>query len=179
MLPFRSAGRMLNLLQGDGNLTEAKKEIIRAINRGEGLVDPERLGDDLALRIREVKRGTIMSYRIFDDDQFTLTVGSGINPRFVEHEDESLRLRYEGDENEAELKIDLDVFEMLDRLNRGYEPSPEELQGYYVSLEVFKNVLSAAPYEEVLLTPSGYDFYRIKRQDDGLLEMKHVEELGE
>ena len=178
MLPFRSADRMLNLLQGEADLDEAKHGLIRAINRGEGLVDPGRLGDDLALRIREVKRGTIMSYRLFDSDQFTLGIGSEVQPRFVEYEPESLRLRYEGDENEAELIVDLDVFEMLDRLNRGYEPSPEELQGYYVSLEVFKNVLSAAPYEEVLLTPSGYEFYRIKRHEDGVLEMNRIDELS-
>jgi hypothetical protein len=63
---------------------------------------------------------------------------------------------------------------MLERLNRGYRPSLEEEQGYYLSLTVFKNVLGSAPYREVLLTTTGHDFYRIERHDDGRLEMSHL-----
>ena len=77
-------------------------------------------------------------------------------------------------ENEAELVINLDVFEMLERLNHGYRPSLEEEQGYYLSLAVFKNVLGSAPYQEVLLTTTGHDFYRVERHGDGRLEMVHL-----
>jgi hypothetical protein len=38
--------------------------ILRAINRGEGLSDPARLGNQLALRVRQVDKGTIRSYRL-------------------------------------------------------------------------------------------------------------------
>jgi hypothetical protein len=75
---------------------------------------------------------------------------------------------------EAELVINLDVFEMLERLNHGYRPSLEEEQGYYLSLAVFKNVLGSAPYQEVLLTTTGHDFYRVERHQDGRLEMAHL-----
>jgi hypothetical protein len=63
---------------------------------------------------------------------------------------------------------------MLDRLNHGYRPSLEEEQCYNLSLAVFKNVLGSAPYQEVLLTTTGHDFYRIERHDDGRLEMAHL-----
>ncbi len=87
---------------------------------------------------------------------------------------DSLVLRYSAAATEAELLINLDVLEMLDRLNQGYRPSLEEEQGYYLSLSVFKNVLGSAPYQEVLLTNSGHDFYRVQRHPDGRLEMDRV-----
>ena len=86
-------------------------------------------------------------------------------------------LRYGGDAGlDAELLVSLDVFEMLQRLNDGYRPSVEEEQGYCLSLAVFKNLLGSAPYQEVLLSTSGHDLYRVARQADGRLEMSRVKE---
>jgi hypothetical protein len=76
----------------------------------------------------------------------------------------------------AELLVSLDMFEMLLRLNEGYRPSVEEERGYYLSLTVFKNQLGSAPYQEVLLSTSGHDFYRIARHADSRLEMTRVRE---
>ena len=87
---------------------------------------------------------------------------------------DALVLSFDNPGNPAELVINLDVFEMLERLNHGYRPSLEEEQGYYLSLAVFKNVLGSAPYQEVLLTTTGHDFYRVERHDDGRLEMAHL-----
>ncbi len=63
------------------------------------------------------------------------------------------------------------MYEMLMRLNDGYRPSVEEEEGFYLSLSVFKNVLSSAPYQEVLLTETGHRFYELERHNDGLLSM--------
>jgi hypothetical protein len=88
-----------------------------------------------------------------------------------------LLLRYVGDAtNNADLVVTLDIFEMLHRLNKGYRPSVEEEQGYYLSLAVFKNLLGSVPYQEILLTTTGHDFYRVGRQPDGRLEMSRVRE---
>lgn len=175
MLPYRSAERMLKMVRGESGPALALREVLQAINRGEGLLDPTRLPDSLALQVRQVERGTVRSYRLYAANQFHLAVSDAASrARFVEHMPDSLILRFDDRGNAAELRINLDVFEMLDRLNHGYRPSLEEEQGYYLSLAVFKNVLGSAPYQEVLLTTTGHDFYRIERQDDGRLEMSHL-----
>jgi hypothetical protein len=187
MLPYRSAERMLKLVRGESMAELALPEVLQAINRGEGLLDPTRLSDSLALQVRQVERGTVRSYRLYDASRFHLAVSDAASrARFVEHMPDALILRFDGGApagptgerseggNEAELVINLDIFEMLDRLNHGYRPSLEEEQGYYLSLTVFKNVLGSAPYQEVLLTTTGHDFYRIERHDDGRLEMTHL-----
>lgn len=175
MLPYRSGDRMLKMVRGEMMPELALPEVLQAINRGEGLVDPSRLEGSLALQVRQVERGSIRSYRLYDADRFYLSVRDAASrARFVEHMPDGLVLRFDDTGNRADLVINLDVFEMLERLNDGYRPSLEEEQGYYLSLGVFKNVLGSAPYQEVLLTTTGHDFYRVERHEDGRLEMARL-----
>lgn len=176
MLPYRSAKRMVEIVRGDVPVDELTKEILHAINRGEGLQRPERLGASLALQLRHVEHGTVRSYRLFPLDGFSLRVQDfAAKARFVEHLPTGLLLHFRGQGAGAissELIINLDVFEMLVRLNEGYRPSVEEMQGFYLCLGVFKNSLNAQPYREILLTQTGHDFYRLARHDDGRVEMR-------
>ncbi|MFM7471722.1 MAG: serine/threonine-protein kinase, partial [Nodosilinea sp.] len=171
LLPYRSATQLLELLQSPTLPPAACDRILSAINRGEGLNNPERLQGTVALQVRDVENGTLRSYRLFAKDRFTLgRYDQAAAARFVEHQPRGLVLRYQGTPN-AELIIDLDMFEMLERLNRGYCPSIEQAQGYYLSLVVFKNLLASAPYQEVLLTTTGHDFYRVRREDSSQLQL--------
>ena len=176
MLPYRSSKQLLAMMRAQVSTELALEDVLHAINRGEGLLDPTRLGDSLALQVRQVERGTIRSYRLYHSNHFKLALkDSASQARFVEHMPEGLVLQFKDGSQEAELLINLDIFEMLERLNRGYRPSIEEEQGYYLSLAVFKNVLGSAPYQEVLLTTTGQDFYKVQRHHDGRLEMAHLQ----
>ncbi len=176
MLPYRSGSRFLALVRGDVVATDELEPILSAINRGEGLDDPVRLGRRLALRVRRVERGSVQSYRLFDGDEFEVVVPDPASrAAFVEHMPQGLVLAYRpGAAREARLPVGLDIYEMLWRLNEGFRPSLEERQGLYLSLAVFKNVLASAPYQEVLVTETGHDFYRISRSPAGVLALEPV-----
>ncbi len=182
MLPYRTADRLVNIVRSRETPDELRTNILHAINRGEGLLRPERLAGSLALQVRQVEGGTVRSYRLFPLERFALRVKDDAErARFVEHLPTGLVLRFEleaANAEPAELFINLDMFEMLARLNEGYRPSVEEIQGYYLSLAVFKNALNAAPYREIMLTTSGHDFYRLARMADGKLEMARVKEVA-
>lgn len=172
MLPYRAASRLLALVRGEARVEIELPVLLRAINRGEGLADPARLGGGIALQVRRVERGTIRSYRLFPHDRFSLRVRDAAErARFVEHMPDALVLTYAGDGVEAELVITLDMFEMLARLDDGYRPSVEDEQGAWLSLAVFKNLLGSAPYQEILLTTTGHAFWRVRRTSDGRMEM--------
>jgi serine/threonine protein kinase len=179
MLPYRSAKRMVGIVRGETSIDALTSEILHAINRGEGLQRPERLGTSLALQLRQVEHGTVRSYRLFPVEGFALQVQDfAASARFVEHLPTGLLLKFQGQGFGAissELIINLDVFEMLVRLNEGYRPSVEEMQGLYLCLGVFKNSLNAQPYREILLTTTGHDFYRLARHDDGRVEMRFLQ----
>ncbi|MDT8421950.1 MAG: protein kinase [Desulfuromonadales bacterium] len=177
MLPYGHINPFLDAIEQSGAKSADEVTIIlKAINRGEGLSDPARLGNQLALRVRQVDKGTLRSYRLFDGDHFTLRTEqeTAAHP-FLECLSQALVLLYDsGDGHKANLRINLDIYEMLMRLNNGYRPSIEEQEGFYLSLAVFKNVLSAAPYQEVLLTESGFEFFQIRRDDKGILHLGKV-----
>ena len=175
MLPYRTHDAFWRLVTGRTPPELRLDDLLLAINRGEGLTDPRRLGNALALRVRVVEHGTVRSYRLFPREHFRLDLPECSGNRFVEHAPQALRLVYAPPGGQpAELAVGLDVYEMLSRLNDGYRPSLEEQQGHYLALAVFKNVLSSAPYQEVLLTRTGHDFYRIDRQSGGVLTLQAI-----
>ena len=178
MLPYKTADKLLSVVRGDCKPEGLLKPLLVAINRGEGLTRPERIGNHLALEVRRVEGGTIRSYRLYPHERFSLALADQASrSRFVEHMPTGLVLNYKDKAGlDAELLVSLDVYEMLHRVNEGYRPSIEEEQGYNLSLTVFKNLLGSAPYQEVLLSTSGHDFYRITRQADGRLEMTNARE---
>jgi serine/threonine protein kinase len=178
LVPYPSARRMVELIDTNANPQSAASEMIRAINRGEGVFDSRRLRGKLALQVRQVDSATVRSYRVFPAERFTLAKQEPAQASpYLEHSPTALLLSYEGEGGlKAELVINLDVFEMLDRLNQGYRPTVDEIQGYYLSLAVFKNILGSAPYQEVLLTPTGHDFYSVSRDEKGRLTMRFSEE---
>ncbi len=181
MLPYESIDAFLAAIAQPGDKPgDEVTTILRAINRGERLSDPGRLGNQLALRVREVEKGTIRSYRLFPGEQFTLrTEHAHAAHPFLECLSPALLLAYDsGDGHKARLRITLDMYEMLARLNHGYRPSVEELEGFYLSLAVFKNVLAAVPYKEVLLTKTGHRFYEI-RNENNVLKMRVSDKGGE
>lgn len=178
MLPYTSIKEFLSSISNPGQKdTEEVSSILCAINRGEGLSDPARLGNRLALRVHDVERGTIRSYRLFTGEKFLLYSEQEIdNHPFLECFPQHLFLQYDsGNGHKAILKINLDIYEMLMRLNNGYRPTVEEEKGFYLSLSVFKNMLSAAPYQEVLITESGFEFYNIRRDISGKLHLETVD----
>lgn len=177
MLPYKTADKLLAVVRGDRQPEGLLDPLLVAINRGEGLTRPERIGNSLALEVRRVDSGSVRSYRLYPRERFSLALADQASrSRFVEHMPTGLVLRYHDKGLDAELLVSLDVYEMLQRLNEGYRPSVEEEQGYYLSLAVFKNLLGSAPYQEVLLSTSGHDFYRVARQADGRLEMTRAQE---
>lgn len=178
LIPYVAAKKMIELLTERAEPRAAALDIIRAINRGEGIFDNKRLRGKLALQVRQVESGTVRSYRVFPADRFELVPQEPAQASpYLEHSPTALLMRFgDGSDLQAELVINLDVFEMLERLNQGYRPTVDELQGYYLSLAVFKNILGSAPYQEVLLTPSGHEFYSVTRYPEGQLAMRLSEE---
>jgi serine/threonine protein kinase len=178
MLPYRTGAQMLDIIRREIAPLSILPQMLRAINRGEGMRDLGRIQGNLVLGVRHVEKGTIRSYRVFPAQRFELFVpDEAERARFVEHMPRGLVLRYRSEvEGKADLIIDLDLFEMLFRLNEGYLLSVDERQGSEMNLAAFKNILSSVPYNEVLLTEAGQDFFKIKREQDGLLVMEHLAE---
>ncbi|WP_063010673.1 methylation-associated defense system protein kinase MAD6 [Nocardia nova] len=177
LLPYHSASAFLELLTSPARAEAYLPDIIEAVNRGEGLPDPRRLGDDLALQVRHIPGGTIRSYRLFSRDNLTLSLTGSNQRNYVETQFDGLILQHRADNSHvARLRITLDLFELLFRLRRGFLPGVADEQGVLLGLTIFKNELAAAPYQEILLTSGGEDLHQIERTRDGRLRMRRPTE---
>ncbi|WP_239395157.1 serine/threonine protein kinase [Frankia sp. CiP3] len=180
MLPYRSATNFLALLAAPERADQHLPEIIKALNRSEGMDGAITTrggpsGDALVLQTRPVSSGSIRGYRLFPGDQFRLTVAGGRTSPYVESGAQELLLRHQAPSGHVtRLRIRLDLFELLIRLRDGYLPSVAEQQGLHLGLAIFKHELSSAPYQQILLTVTGRDLHQITRQPDGTLVMTAV-----
>jgi hypothetical protein len=154
--------------------------MIHALNRSEGMADTDGLGDVLALQIRSVPGGTIRSYRLFPADRLSLTAADAAESPYLEGGAQELQLRHHAPSGHVtRLRIRLDLFELLTRLRDGYLPGVAEQQGLHLGLTIFKHELSSAPYQEILLTVTGRDLHRIRREPaDGKLVMEALTPPG-
>lgn len=175
MLPYRAAREFADILAQPAAAPERLPELIAALNRSEGFAEPDRLGGALALQVRVVPGGTIRSYRLFPASELALTVTGAADSPYLEGRPQELALSHHGaGGHQARLRIRLDLFELLSRLRDGYLPGVAERQGLHLGLTIFKHELSSAPYQEVLLTVTGQELWRISREPDGRLRMEQV-----
>ncbi|MEV7435278.1 methylation-associated defense system protein kinase MAD6 [Streptomyces griseoviridis] len=179
LLPYQAADRFLRLLAGGQPGPEELARIIEAVSRGEGMPRGlgRRAGSDLALQVRSVPGGTVRSHRLFPTDQFTIAVGGPPASPYVETGPRELVVRHhpeDGRAHRAQLTVRLDLYELLDRLHRGYQPGVEDRQGQNLALAVFKNALAATSYQEVLLNAPGSSPHRLRRLPDGALRLAPV-----
>ena len=173
MLPYASVQSFLELL--DGQRPVPTDLFLKALNRSEGIVSAELADGGLVIRVRDVVRGTVRSLRRFPGEGFRAgRVGTDAHP-YLETRPTALRLTYSDTHRDgvppAELRIGLDLFELIERFRRGYQASIDDDQGYALALTVFKNQLAAVPYQEVLLTVDGSSMHTVRRDEDGVLHL--------
>jgi hypothetical protein len=173
MLPYASVQSFLGLL--DGQRPVPTDLFLKALNRSEGIVSAELADGGLVIRVRDVVRGTVRSLRRFPGEGFRAgRIGTDAHP-YLETRPTALRLTYSDTHRDgvppAELRIGLDLFELIERFRRGYQASIDDDQGYALALTVFKNQLAAVPYQEVLLTVDGSSMHTVRRDKEGVLHL--------
>jgi hypothetical protein len=138
-----------------------RDRVVEAISLSEGLRHPSVRGRYLALRVARIKDPTVRSYRLFPRDGFEVLVGGGGMAEFLESAPDAVELRPVAHRGVANLRIPLDLLEMLESIRHGYRPSPADLQGLFVNLVIFRNELLNLQFEKVLLTPDDETLYEL------------------
>lgn len=136
-------------------------ELAFAISCSEGCWDKELSKDHLLLSASRVNDPYAKSYRRFPLSDFELIVQA--NDRLVEyleHENDCLIFQHK-EKKHIRLNVSLDLREMLYFIKRGFNPSVNDLKGRFVELQVFKNLLEAETYTELLVTNDNKRYYRI------------------
>jgi hypothetical protein len=150
MLPYRRLLDFEAALEPDGEpiRNALATEILRAISIARGVTDARRLEGHLWLATASVESGFFPSYRRFPRDDFELAAVAPVIP-YMEIQPEFLELIYRP--TDTRLRLDLDLLEVLERIQAGYVPSSEEARGLLVNLSLFENRLLATPTDELVV----------------------------
>jgi serine/threonine protein kinase len=168
MLPYRSLALLEGVLHASTEAERAhaaldvRDSVVEAVSLSEGLRHPEVSRKYLALRASRTKVPSIRSYRLFPREDFSVRVGAvGRATQYLEYAPDVVELMPTQHSGIANLRIPLDLMEMLELIRRGYRPSPADLQGLFVNLVIFRNELFNLPFERVLLTPDDESLFEL------------------
>jgi len=131
-----------------------------------------RAGQNIKARVR--------SFRLFPLADFTIQIPSFQASRYLEYTNHHFtfvhapaggRLIVPGSQKAA-LTISLDLLELLEEINGGYIPSPDDISGIFINLLTFKNSLAHLPYTRVLLTRDDKNYYELTQLDQARLRLQ-------
>jgi hypothetical protein len=163
-LPYRFASKFEEQLRLENQeaLNETMQDLARAISASEGCDNVELTQGYLLLASTNVADPISKSYRRFPLDEFELFVNKTDHlTKYIEYESDSLTFRHKEDKF-IQLTVSLDLYEMLQYIRAGFPPSVNDLRGRFIELQIFKNLLEAKTYSEILVTKNNRKFTVIR-----------------
>ena len=163
-LPYRFASKFEEQLRLENQeaLNETMQDLARAISASEGCDNVELTQGYLLLASTNVADPISKSYRRFPLDEFELFVNKTDHlTKYIEYESDSLTFRHKEDKF-IQLTVSLDLYEMLQYIRAGFSPSVNDLRGRFIELQIFKNLLEAKTYSEILVTKNNRKFTVIR-----------------
>lgn len=170
-LPYRYASKFEEQLrvEDEKSLNETKQDLARAISASEGCDNVLLTEGYLLLASSNVADPISKSYRRFPLDEFELFVNKTEHlTKYIEYESDSLTFRHKTDKF-IQLTVSLDLYEMLQYIRAGFSPSVNDLRGRFIELQIFKNLLEAKTYSEILVTKNNRKFTVVRLDNN-----KHI-----
>ena len=163
-LPYRYASMFEEQLRVEDEraLKETMQDLACAISASEGCDNARLTEGYLLLASSNVGDPISKSYRRFPLDEFELFVNKTEHlTKYIEYESDSLTFRHKTDKF-IQLTVSLDLYEMLQYIRAGFSPSVNDLRGRFIELQIFKNLLEAKTYTEILVTKNNRKFTVIR-----------------
>lgn len=153
------------------------RNIAKAISSSEGCVNAGKMTEDyMLLSCNHVNDPLSKSYRIFKIDDFELFVNKTPHlVEYLEYESDCFVFRHKKD-HFIQLTLSLDLFEMLDYINKGFSPSINDMQGKFIELQIFKNLLESRTYNEILVTKNNKKFFVVRLNADKTISIEPLKQ---
>lgn len=175
LVVFQEATRRL-----DKQADEVKRTLLLGISRAEGAADSPLAANNVCLRAARTEKAKVHSFRLFPATDFVLRLPVNPSEAYLEYAPDQLLFRHApADPNQqprgarpAELVVSLDVLELLALIADGHRPSPDDAEGVFVNLTIFKNALAHLPYRAALLTRDNRQFYEVSLVAPGRVRLR-------
>ena len=155
-------------------------KVARGFSFVEGARNPDLAKGFVCIRAGQNVKSRVRSFRLFPLAEFKIEVPQFQTSRFLEytnhhfsfiHSPSTEDLKVTGSQN-AILTVSLDLLELLEEINGGYIPSPDDISGIFINLLTFKNALAHLPYTRVLLTRDDKRYYELTQSGEASLRLQ-------
>jgi len=182
MLPYHHLDEFRQSMQV--HEPEKRDKALRRIAKGfsfvEGARSPDLFDGFVCIRAGQNSKARVRSFRLFPLSDFTIQIPPFQASRYLEYTNHYFSFVHApSDERQiiassqrATLSVSLDLLELLEEINEGYIPSPDDISGIFINLLTFKNALAHLPYTRVLLTRDDKRYYELTQQDQARLRIQ-------
>jgi len=184
MLPYQTFFEFKQIIEADiqENYDELRDKLVNSISIAEGARNLELSNEYICLRAGQQSKSALKSFRLFPRKDFQITVPNSKSHKHLEytpdkiifyHNPKDPKMRLQSTQA-AELILSLDLYELLYQIRNGFVPSPNDIEGFFLNLVIFKNALSHLPFRRVLLTSDDKTFYEVVKNEDASINMQRL-----
>jgi serine/threonine protein kinase len=157
-------------------LQEALETVVYAISLSETCRNLKLAKSYICLSANNSKDPRYASFRLFSINDFEIKIPElGKLGQYLEHKPDRFLLQHRDPLYQSViLEVNLDLFELLNHISRGFTPSMNDLQGHFIELIIFKNALKNLPYRSVLVTEDHQQFFQVSATPENHLSMEQV-----
>jgi hypothetical protein len=176
MLPYRNLSRFKTITdtQKGTELSKYREPIGRGFSYVEGASLPSLTRNFVCIRAGQPVKARLRSFRVFPLKEFEIGIPPFKANEYLEHTTDQFVFKHKqkvSSAQEASLSVSLDLLELLEEINNGYVPSPDDISGIFINLLTFKNALAHLPYDQVLLTRDDRRFFKLHQTSDAVLHL--------
>lgn len=179
MLPYRHLDDFKQAAQNQN-----PKDLMRKVARGFSFVEGARSQNltegFVCIRAGQNVKARVRSFRLFPLVDFNIQIPPFQGDHYLEYTNQHFTFIHDPDDSnklisnsrKADLTVSLDLLELLEEINGGYIPSPDDISGIFINLLTFKNALAHLPYNRVLLTRDDKRYYELTQGDQAKLRLQ-------
>jgi len=181
MLPYRHLDDFKQATQQqDQEQTSLMNRVAHGFSFVEGARSPDLAEGFVCIRAGQNIKARVRSFRLFPLADFKIQIPPSHASRYLEYTNHHFTFEHAPAESsqvvpgsqKATLTVSLDLLELLEEINGGYIPSPDDISGIFINLLTFKNALAHLPYTRVLLTRDDKRYYELTLLDQARLRLQ-------
>lgn len=179
MLPYRHLDDFKQAAQNQ-NPEDLMRKVARGFSFVEGARSQNLTEGFVCIRAGQNVKARVRSFRLFPLVDFDIQIPPFQGDHYLEYTNQHFTFIHDPDDSnklisnsrKADLTVSLDLLELLEEINGGYIPSPDDISGIFINLLTFKNALAHLPYNRVLLTRDDKRYYELTQVDQAKLHLQ-------
>ena len=181
MLPYRHLDTFKQTTQEQMHkLTTLMRRIASGFSFVQGARSPNLVDGFVCIRAGQNIKARVRSFRLFPLEDFVIQIPPFQAGRYLEYTNHHFTFIHTPKDSsqivagtqKATLTVSLDLLELLEEINGGYIPSPDDISGIFINLLTFKNALAHLPYSRVLITRDDQRYYELTQIDQAHLRLQ-------